>query len=216
MGIYKTAVWFVLVFYLSVSGIGPIQAAVEQGPVITNSNEKASAYFQLKKADGTNEIVKVAPRSNMQLGPEIVEFQYLYMEGKGSDPALPDIPAMELTHSDFDLPPDIEPPMPPVQESPAEEGITKDKGQKEQVPAKIINQEDKTVVVRAILADNEQHILVLEGLESMDLPRRTQWVELRRDKTVGVHNRKSSLVKIEKSDGDSIEISEFGKRIPIT
>ncbi|HXV28050.1 MAG TPA: hypothetical protein VD913_03710, partial [bacterium] len=117
------------------------------------------------------------------------------------------------------LPPDIE--MPP----PSTQAFDKDEKEKEQekalmevvpeMPAKIINQEDKTIVVRTILADQEQHILVLGGREAMSLPRKTQWVELRPTRILAAHKQSRAYVRIEKSDGRTIEITDMGKKIPL-
>ena len=138
MAIYKlTFVLFIYLLFSSPQGqasANPLEARPDSrlsGPVITNSNENASAYFQLRKTDGTNEIVKVPPQSKMQLGPEVAEFQYLYTEGKGTVPSLPDITTMTLTNPDSDVADELE--LPPTPFSAPPESMPEDSQEKETI-----------------------------------------------------------------------------------
>ena len=68
-------------------------------PEITNSNKDATAYFWVKKLDGTTKVIEVPPVSQVQLPADITDFQYLYMEGGKNAKALPEQPSFHLAES---------------------------------------------------------------------------------------------------------------------
>ncbi len=96
----KKILFFILMGLVSL----PAFAATEISggvPYITNTNPDSKAFFYIKRANGHSEIIEVPPNSQKILPEDIIEFQYLYMEGGKQAKSLPDLPSLKLSGSDI-------------------------------------------------------------------------------------------------------------------